>query len=82
MLNSILYSHSNVFPFPFSQFAKRGPVLHVRASMRTGENNFVTCMRQSLAAHFGTRPVAMGGVFVITKGEAKLHVMVSTFDLS
>ncbi|EGD81676.1 hypothetical protein PTSG_02390 [Salpingoeca rosetta] len=55
---------------------KQGAVLRVEASVRTGDDNFVTCMRQSLQAAFGDKPVGLGGVFVIEAGDAKLHVMV------
>ena len=35
-------------------------------------------MRLALAEHYGpTKPVALGGAFLIDKGKAKLHVMVS-----
>ncbi|XP_065833200.1 ester hydrolase C11orf54-like [Oscarella lobularis] len=53
-----------------------GKVLKVEASNRTGDQNFVTCMRLALAEHYGpTKPVALGGAFLIDKGKAKLHVM-------
>ena len=50
----------------------------MKAKSRTGEENFVTCMRKALAARYGTQPVSLGGVFNIVKGSAKLHVMVSS----
>ena len=43
---------------------------------RTGEENFVSCMRKALGAHYGDKPVALGGAFQIVAGKAKLHVMV------
>ena len=66
----------------------------MEVSIRTGEQNFVLCLRETLKQHYGAdkvraipvaaqpyltllQPVAMGGVFVIDKGNAKLHVMVS-----
>ncbi|KAM7443036.1 hypothetical protein ABFA07_008127 [Porites harrisoni] len=52
-----------------------GKVLKVTASKRTGDENFVTCMRHTLARHYGDEPVGLGGVFVIEKGKAKIHVM-------
>ena len=52
-------------------------VLEVKAKIRTGEENFITCMRKALAAKYGEKPVALGGVFNIVKGTAKLHVMAS-----
>ena len=52
-------------------------VLRVRARGRTGQDNFVTCMRKGLAKKYEDNPVGMGGVFQILSGKAKLHVMVS-----
>ena len=52
------------------------------ASKRTGKENFVTCMRHTLATRYGDQPVGMGGVFVIEKGEAKIHVMVRKYTNS
>ena len=54
----------------------REQVLEIRAKCRTGEENFVTCMRQALIRRYGEKSVAMGGVFQIVKGKAKLHIMV------
>lgn len=54
-----------------------GLVLQVRARERTGDLNFVTCMRQGVREHYGENPVGLGGVFLLAKGRAKLHVMVS-----
>jgi len=54
-----------------------GKVLKVCASRRTGNENFITCMRHVLARYYGDSPVGLGGVFVIEKGKAKIHVMVS-----
>ena len=33
-------------------------------------------MRNTLAGRYGDQPVGMGGVFLIEKGKAKIHVMV------
>lgn len=55
--------------------AMPGKVLKVCASKRTGNENFITCMRRALARRFGDNPVGLGGVFVIEKGKAKIHVM-------
>lgn len=52
-------------------------VLKVCASKRTGKENFITCMRHTLAGRYGDQPVGMGGVFGIEKGKAKIHIMVS-----
>lgn len=34
-------------------------------------------MRETLKAHYGDKPVGLGGTFLIESGKAKLHVMVS-----
>lgn len=53
-----------------------GKVFEIKAKCRQGQENFVTCMRKALGARFKEQPVALGGVFNIVKGIAKLHVMV------
>eukprot|EP00050_Salpingoeca_kvevrii_P020573 m.100177 g.100177 ORF g.100177 m.100177 type:complete len:306 (+) comp8922_c0_seq5:90-1007(+) len=53
---------------------KTGKVLHVKAHRRTGDKNFVSCMREGLFERFA-EPIGLGGVFVIKQGHAKLHVM-------
>ncbi len=53
-----------------------GPVLEIKAKCRTGEDDFVHCMRKAVAQRYGEVTVAMGGVFVLAKGKAKLHIMV------
>lgn len=52
-------------------------VLEVRARKRTGQGNFVSVMRKAVGDKYGDDPVALGGVFIITAGKAKLHVMVN-----
>ncbi|XP_008937276.1 PREDICTED: ester hydrolase C11orf54 homolog [Merops nubicus] len=54
-----------------------GKVIEVKANGRTGELNFVSCLRQILEKHYGEKPVGMGGTFIIQKGKAKIHIMVS-----
>ena len=54
-------------------------MFEIRAKCRTGDENFVSCMRKSLNSCYGDKPVAMGGVFQIVKGKAKLHVMVGLY---
>jgi len=54
---------------------KRGEVLKITATGRTSEKTFVNAIRTALSAKYGTQPVALGGVFIIGKGKAKLHVM-------
>ena len=51
--------------------------MKVVAKKRKGKENFVSCMRQSLDHYYGNiKTVGIGGVFLIEKGQAKLHVMV------
>lgn len=65
------------FTYPGS-FVPLSQVLKVSASKRTGDKNFITCMRHTLANFYGEdKPVGLGGVFVIQKGKAKIHIMVS-----
>ncbi|KAF3041558.1 hypothetical protein E8E12_007657 [Didymella heteroderae] len=52
-----------------------GDVLHITASSRTGSLNFTERIRKALKYAYGTRTISLGGVFVISKGTAKLHVM-------
>lgn len=54
---------------------KRSKVLKINASKRSGEENFVSCLRKVLHANYGEDPVGLGGVFLIKNGKAKLHVM-------
>lgn len=54
---------------------KAGEVIEIKATKRTGSENFVTQMRETLAQHYGTKPVGLGGTFLIERGNAKLHVM-------
>nr|XP_056714517.1 ester hydrolase C11orf54 homolog [Euleptes europaea] len=57
-----------------------GKVIEVKANRRTGEQNFISCIRKALEKHYGDKPVGMGGTFVIQKGKAKIHVMPSEFS--
>ena len=52
-------------------------VIEIKASKRTGEENFMSAVRKTLHDQYKTKPVAVGGVFLIEKGKANLHVMVS-----
>ncbi|CAN8016073.1 hypothetical protein HPB47_017505 [Ixodes persulcatus] len=54
---------------------KQGKVIKVSAKKRTGQENFVTAMRNGLKAKYGTEPVGMGGAFLLAQGKAKLHIM-------
>ncbi|KAL3473234.1 hypothetical protein BJX99DRAFT_234109 [Aspergillus californicus] len=53
-----------------------GPVIKATARTRTGLANFTNCIRLGLAKAYGdSRPVSMGGVFLLKSGSAKFHVM-------
>lgn len=52
-------------------------MLEVKASKRTGETNYMKCIRTTLADHYGEKPVAVGGAFLVQTGKVKIHVMVS-----
>lgn len=52
-----------------------GPVVRVEARGRRGTRDFVTAVRDTLAAHYGQRDVALGGVVVLRAGTARYHVM-------
>ncbi|KAH0625202.1 hypothetical protein JD844_033428 [Phrynosoma platyrhinos] len=54
-------------------------VIEVKANRRTGEQNFISCIRKTLEKSYSDKPVGMGGTFVIQKGKAKVHIM--GFDL-
>jgi len=54
---------------------KPGKVLKITAKQRTGEENFVTCMRLALKQFYKEKMVGIAGSFVILKGKARLHVM-------
>ncbi|XP_076453385.1 ester hydrolase C11orf54 homolog [Babylonia areolata] len=54
---------------------KPGKVLEIKASKRTGEENFMSAVRKTLLDQYQNRPVGLGGVFLIEKGKANLHIM-------
>jgi len=52
-------------------------VLEVKARRKKrSEGNFIMSMQSALKRHYDTRSVALGGVFVLTNGKARVHVMV------
>ncbi|XP_073937291.1 ester hydrolase C11orf54 homolog isoform X1 [Castor canadensis] len=63
----------------FASEGQPGKVIEVKAKRRTGQLNFVTCMRQTLEEHYGNKPIGMGGTFIVQKGNVKAHIM--GFDL-
>jgi hypothetical protein len=52
-----------------------GDVLKIEAKVRTGETNFTQIIQDALKTEFGEQTISIGGVFVIKKGKANLHVM-------
>lgn len=64
----------------FASEGQPGKVIEVQAKKRTGEHNFVSCMRQTLEKHYGDKPVGMGGTFLVQKGKVKAHIMPAEFS--
>lgn len=53
-----------------------GLVLKVKARGRIGDENFTNCIRNGLRDKYGdSRPISLGGVFLLKKGKAKFHIM-------
>ncbi|XP_069083023.1 ester hydrolase C11orf54 homolog isoform X1 [Pleurodeles waltl] len=63
----------------YASEGKTGKVIEVKANTRTGEDNFVSCMRKALAEQYGDKIVGIGGTFVIQQGKANIHVMPPEF---
>lgn len=60
----------------FLSEGKAGKVLKVIARNRTGEENFISAMRIGLTEKYSDdKVVGLGGVFVMSKGIANIHVM-------
>ncbi|XP_053563445.1 ester hydrolase C11orf54 homolog isoform X2 [Bombina bombina] len=64
----------------YASEGKAGKVIEVHVKKRTGDENFVSCMRKALKEYYGERAVGMGGTFIIQKGKAKLHIMPREFS--
>ncbi|KAI0230038.1 Ester hydrolase [Lamellibrachia satsuma] len=58
----------------FLSEGKCGKVLEVKAANRTGNQDIVLCMRTSLAAKYGDKALGLGGVLLLEKGKAKIHI--------
>lgn len=53
-----------------------GKVVKIRVKKRLSKENFTSAIRAVLLAKYGpTKPVSLGGVFLINSGVAKLHIM-------
>ncbi|XP_005102350.1 ester hydrolase C11orf54 homolog [Aplysia californica] len=59
----------------FLSQGKPGKVLELKVKDRTGPENFVSCVRKTLAAHYGDKTVGVGGTFLLQTGKANIHVM-------
>ena len=57
-------------------------VIEVKASVRTGKDDFVLSLRKSLKDFYGDKVVGLGGVFLIEKGSAHIHIMVGKDGLA
>ena len=49
--------------------------MEVKCVGRSGVENFVTCMRKTLADAFPSESVGLGGIFCVREGRVKIHVM-------
>jgi hypothetical protein len=59
----------------FGSDGRPGQVLKIAAKTRTGKINFTETIQRALKTEYAERTISMGGVFVIKKGKANLHVM-------
>jgi hypothetical protein len=59
----------------FGSTGDSGPVLKILAANRIGDLNFTTAIAEALKLKYGSRTISMGGVFVIKRGKANVHVM-------
>ncbi|XP_037092585.1 ester hydrolase C11orf54 homolog [Pollicipes pollicipes] len=59
----------------FVSKGEQGKVFEIVCKNRTGEENFISCLRKALHNRYQDRTVAMGGVFRIEAGKARVHVM-------
>ncbi|KAM7537855.1 hypothetical protein Aperf_G00000077421 [Anoplocephala perfoliata] len=60
-----------------------GPVIEVAVSGRLKEGAVYVFLREALTASFGklAKPVALGGVFVLTNSKARFHVLESSISV-
>jgi hypothetical protein len=59
----------------FGSSGHQGPVIRIHATNRIGELNFTNAITEALKTKYEARIISMGGVFVIKRGKAKIHVM-------
>ncbi|KAI0230035.1 Ester hydrolase C11orf54 [Lamellibrachia satsuma] len=67
----------NIFPVGGKRWNRTTDrqVLEVKAANRTGDKDIILCMRKSLSAKYGDKLLGVGGVMLLEKGKAKIHVM-------
>ncbi len=61
----------------FVSRGETGSVLEIKAKRRTGEKNFISCMRDHLIATYPDKFLGMGGAFVVESGKVLVHTMVN-----
>jgi hypothetical protein len=61
--------------FFISDCQSESDVIHVRAEVRIGDNNFISSIRKGLVTLYPEHQIGVGGVFVIESGRVKSHVM-------
>lgn len=69
---------STGFAFMANLFGSKGlpgPALHVKASTRKGSPNFTDTIQSAIKDVYGDKLVSIGGVFIIKRRRANLHVM-------
>ena len=52
-----------------------GPVLKIVVKKRISDDNFTNSIRKVINEKYGTKPVSLGGVFVIKSGKANIQIM-------
>ncbi|XP_033229176.1 ester hydrolase C11orf54 homolog [Belonocnema kinseyi] len=76
--NETLFSHkANLFVSK----GKTGKVLEVHLKNRIGSESFIEIMQKALARHYNKDfIVGLGGVFLVTKGNVKQHLIPSSLE--
>ncbi|XP_027194170.2 ester hydrolase C11orf54 homolog [Dermatophagoides pteronyssinus] len=59
----------------FISEGKPGKVIKIVVEKRLGKENFTESIQKILREKFPKIPISLGGVFIIEKGKAKLHIM-------
>ena len=67
---------ANIFHInPSMLVGKTSPVLSIKCTTRSGKQNFVSCINNILRDSYPNESIGLGGVFCVTKGKLKIHVM-------